>query len=87
MPHIVRKEWKRDTSYYIYDNIFIPEKKGYMKKYIGKATESEYKQYIEDQKNRIKKNYCQKCKRRFPSSLPIYMRQRFELCECGKNVV
>lgn len=83
MVHIIKKDWKRKTSYYIYDNKWDDKKNKYKKVYLGIATEDEYEQYKIDLKRRLKNpNYCSKCGGRIPITLPEYMRHRIKLCRC-----
>ena len=85
MAHIIRKEWNKKVSYYIYDNVWDEETKTFKKKYLGQATEQEYLKYLEEKQNKYKNpNYCNTCGLRLSVSLPPYMRKRVKLCQCNK---
>ena len=86
MAHIVRRDWKKNISYYIYDNVWDEVTKTFRKKYLGKATELDYFKYLEQKQNKYKNtNYCNKCGLRLSVTLPPYMRHRVKLCQCNQN--
>lgn len=81
MPQVVKIKGKP----YIYDYWFNPETGEFVKKYVGKGTEEQYKKYKEEVEKKKVRDYCQKCgKRRRETLSKFYDPDEFDLCTCKK---